>query len=166
MRNKMKKIIVLLFLSSFLATCGGGGDGGDNGGGGSGAINTDTPSLEQISGVWDATKTSTLGGTPYEYIEYTVITSDSWFASYDYQNDAYANAQGVFDDCYNIQYFTITDLGGGNFELINNQTGARGVAHFSRDNNLLTVTPSDNSSQVLISTTLQESDFTPVCGAP
>ncbi|MDM8543720.1 hypothetical protein QUF90_21815 [Desulfococcaceae bacterium HSG9] len=148
----MKKIIVLLFLSSFLVACGGGSDSGD--GGGSGEINTDTPSLAEISGVWDFTRPTSVGD---DDVFYMVFRTNGSYIEYDYLGDAFNNGT----PCYRRELGSITDLGNGDFEVIDGQ-GNRLVLHFTRSGSLLTYSDG-TTTQTASATPLQESDFLPEC---
>jgi len=139
-----------------LAACGGSGSDG-----GSDDINNDSPSLSDISGIYDSG--STEDGVKDEI--YLVIRSDGTWTEYDYDGDAFDEG----DNCYYKNSGTIEDYGDGEFEI---EAEIEGIS-ISRSLDIALV---DNGIEVsggneggnidmetYPSSTLSESDFIPLC---
>lgn len=136
----MKKSLFVAFLLFTLCAC---GDDGDS-----------ALTLADIAGVWDD---STVYSSTIEDEWYIVIKPDGTITDYDYYGDTFD--QG--DDCYYKSESIITDLGGGNFEIID-EDGLEVIVHASISGNQL-VFKVDNDTYAFPQSPLQESDFTPLC---
>ncbi|MCP4323505.1 MAG: hypothetical protein GY787_16975 [Alteromonadales bacterium] len=144
----MKKVLVLTISSLFLVACGGNG-GSDS----SQKSNIDEPSLSDISGIWDESETID------EKVDviYSVIKDHGELILYDYDGDSYHNG----DDCYYKYSFTITDLGGGAFEVYTPEANVN-ISIVLSDNKLI-ATHSDGSSFTTEKSSIQESELSPLC---
>jgi hypothetical protein len=119
--------------------------------------NNNNPSLADISGVWDATNTI---GQEIDEI-YVVIRANGESITYDYNGDSFDQGS----NCYISYSETLTDLGGGEFE-ITDVFDEKYIATFELSGNQLiaeTTFRSTTITQTLSPTSLQESDFSPPC---
>jgi len=138
----MKKLLALTISSLMLVGCGSGNEG-----------NITTPSLSEISSVWDMTETDEFG----EDQVYLVIKDSGEFIIYDYDGDTWDQGE----DCYYKYSETITDLGDGSFE-ISEYSGEYNTFNLSLSDNKLTVINSPETYS-LPKSSLEESDFVPLC---
>lgn len=141
----MKHILTLTISSIFLVACGGG-----SGNGGSDIL---TPSLSDIAGTWDDSETV---GEEVDK-KYVVIKDYGELITYDYDGDSFDQGS----DCYYRFTDSITDLGNGSFEIVDDSSFRYEVA-IAVSNNQLTVT-SVNGTSTSPSSSLTESDFIPLC---
>ncbi len=140
----MKKY-VLIILSLFLVACSGDDDKKDS---------IDKPSLSDISGVWDIGEVYDSGEDQY----YMVIKDHGELIYYDYYGDLYD--QG--NDCYWTYKASITDLGNGSFEIVDEDNEAY-VVETSIVNDKITFIDEEYGLQSYPRSSLTESDFTPLC---
>ncbi len=140
----MKKVLTLILSSLFLVACGG-DDNKEN--------SIDEPSLSQISGVWDMTET--YNGEEDKY--YVVIKDYGEMISYDYDGDSYDKGE----DCYWKFTDSITDLGSGFFEVIDESNYVY-TLNASISKNKLTFAYG-GEVQSYPKSSLQESEFVPLC---
>jgi hypothetical protein len=101
--------------------------------------------LADITGVWDS-------GVGDDEV-YTVLKADGTYISYDYMGDAV----DMGANCYDVETDSITDLGSGQFRLGEDRFG---TFYFSGDS-LAFEAP--EGTYFLESTTLLETDFSPLC---
>lgn len=137
--------IIIIFSLFILVACSSGGGGGNGG-------NT-VPG--DFVGVWDvSTDYGAMGIDEY----YTVIRSDGTGTDYDYAGDSFDNVA----NCYWIDNYTITHQGGDSFQLrYSDNTTFDFTATVSND--VMTYTIPGFGTRNAPRSTLQESDFTPVC---
>ena len=143
----MKKYIAL-FVLILIQGC------NSNSNSSSGSFNNDTPSLAQISGVWNNSRT--IDGLTDEM--YVVIKTNNTMMSYDYLGDSYDNTA----NCYEKFALTISDIGGGNFLIGESSIGFEEV-HISISDGNLILTIDGISEPAVRRSLLLESDFAPIC---
>ena len=143
--QRLLKPITLTSILIALTACGGGGDGGDGG---------DTaPSLSGISGVWDFSTTY-----DQELDErYYFINASGVLVDYDYQGDSYDQGPNCF---YNYSA-SIFDLGNGEFLVIAPDGDEYNFSAAIYENTLVVL--EDGETFRGYKSSLQESDFTPLC---
>ena len=112
-------------------------------------------SLDDVTGVWDAN-----GKYGAEEDEVNIIIkSDGTLTIFDFDGDTYD--QG--DDCYDKVINTFTDLGNGNFQMVNDNDSPDNMK-ITKSGNKLTVVFADGSdTRILILSSLVETDFVPLC---
>jgi len=107
----VKKIFAVTILSLLLAACGSSGEGSNEN-----VISSDsTPSLFEISGVWDA---SEVRGQLID-VRYLVIYSGGFIATFDYEGDSVDQGE----NCYRRTIDKIADHGFGDFEITSELEG-------------------------------------------
>ena len=141
----MKKIVAITVLSFFLAAC----DSDDK----ADPSNIEEPSLSEISAVWEWTRIS---GDKEEQ-QYLVVKDHGQIIYYDYDGDSWDQGE----DCYYKTTKIITDLGSGNFEIINDD-GEYGTSRVSLVDNTLTILGESDTTSFPKSSK-NETDFTPLC---
>jgi len=147
----MKKILSLS-ACLLLAACG--GSGSDSG---SDDINNDSPSLSDLSGIYDSSYTE----DDVKDEMYLVIRSDGTWTEYDFDGDAFDEG----DNCYYEYSGTVEDYGDGEFK-IEGEFIIESLDIALVDNGI-EITGEDESGNVVVytypSSTLSESDFIPLC---
>lgn len=143
----MKKVLALTISSLFLVASVSGGESDTN-------MAIAEPSLADISGVWDMS--IAMGNQAEVNVLYWSITEFGEFKAYDYAGDSYENGA----NCYRASSETITDLGGGAFEISNSESGEFITLNFSITDDQLVWDDSYNFPR----TALEDFDFVPSCG--
>ena len=145
--NIIWSVILALFLVVSLVSCG-------DGGGGSSST---APSLVDIAGVWDASRTS---GQDIDE-NYIVFKINGQMVTYDYMGDSYDEGQ----NCYEKVLSIIKDLGNGKFMVVS-EDGERDYVQISLSSNKLRLTGEEGNMKISVTWTranLLESYFTPLC---
>ncbi|MFT5757178.1 MAG: hypothetical protein ACI9LM_001907 [Alteromonadaceae bacterium] len=118
------------------------------------SFNIATPSLEEITGVWDSSTTDKDGNDE----NYFIIQSSGEFVFYDYAGDDIDQGEG----CYWQRDYRLTDGGDGKFSLLFNGTDILSLEASIIDGELSLVF-TDSETQATKPSTMLAADFLPEC---
>lgn len=152
------KLIALSLSSLFLVACGGGSD-SDSGN----VANIAEPTLSELSGVWDFTEELYEDDEVMSFDNWYILLNDSGeFKSYIYIDMEEMTACYAHDPEENG---AITDLGEGHFEIVDAEGESTEVDFSITDYRLRLYGNEGDGFEYLDaqSTSLKESDFTPLC---